>query len=46
MVTNELTEQVPDCGALGNLSPLGGVTDDLANDGKVPNVDFHYKVAA
>ena len=42
--TNELIEQVPDGGTLGHVSPLGGATDDLANHGEVPNVDFHYEV--
>ena len=41
---NELREQIPGRGALGHLPPLGGETDDLANDGEVANVNVHGKV--
>ena len=37
--SDELIEQLAGCRALGHRSPLGRATDDLPNDGEVPNVD-------
>jgi hypothetical protein len=42
--TNELRENIPGGGAFGHLPPLGGDTDDLANDGEVTNVNVHDSV--
>jgi hypothetical protein len=46
MLANELRENIPGCGAIGHLPPLGGDTDNLANNGEVANVDVHVKVTA
>ena len=44
MFPNELRENISGRGAFGHCPLLGRETDDLANNGEIPNVNVHCEV--